>query len=145
MSSGWWTKRLTGQAPMPQPSQMPAQQPQTAPVAPNAPADPNGQVHVSEAAQSWQGTHEQRQQTGRCQKCGGANYWEIPSRGTYVPKCFDCGSTVFVQYGSEQGTGGSQQKVNPNAAEYGGHARQPKGFYTGAHTDQIIARVGGNE
>jgi len=133
----WWQQKLTGE---PSPLRAPVQSQQSSPPAhePSPHVTEDGKIAVSDATEVWGGTEEQRNRSGRCDVCGSTNYWEIPQRGTYVPKCFDCGR--IVQFGSDTGTGGSQQKVN-KSNEVAGAARQPKSFYTGAHTSTIVGRV----
>ena len=140
--SEWWQRKLGVPSEGPE---RPPQRPQTASQGPSTP-EPSQSLSEGLSASQSEGTSAQRAASGKCPKCGSGNYWEIKSgnallQGATVPRCFDCGTTMHEQYGSVMGTGGTAQATNPGGAPVVGEARQPKGFYQGAQTDQIVGRL----
>lgn len=99
--SGWWSRNVgQGQAPPPQQryQQAPAPQqqyhPQYTPPQQYAP-QPQGEIHIMEAVQMWQGGEGQRERH-RCPSCGSDHYFSRAPSGPSrmpppAPMCYSCG------------------------------------------------------
>lgn len=107
--SDWWTKKLAGEKPSPEPMQMVPAQYSNRPVPPqeqpaqrvlNEQASPTAQIGMGVAIRSWKGGEaHQREGGNRCPSCGSANVFSRTGRGSNsmingaapAPHCFECG------------------------------------------------------